>query len=233
MTLAIDLINRAFRLIGNNKFGDAGDSSEYIDALESLNDMLADWSLSEGLLQYKQTLLSYAFSSSVTIITIGPTGDIVTSYTGGIRNAYVRVGGIDYPLTMINAQEYADINFKSISGGYPQYIYYDASTTNSNIYLYPGGASGQTLYLNALQPLQVFTGLQNTVTIPSHYNRAIAYNLAVEIAAEYEQEVPRVVAMTAAATKRKLKQMNFKPSAIDSDAAFLSNNRVFNVNTGR
>lgn len=233
MTLAIDLINRAFRLIGNNKFGDSGDASEYIDALECLNDMISDWSLTEGLLQYKQTLISYAITTSVTSLTVGPTGDIVTSYTGAIKSPYLRVGTIDYPLTMMNSQEYADIGYKSLVGGYPEYVYYDASTTNSTVYLFPGGSSGQTLYFNAQQPLQVFADLQDTVTIPSHYNRAIAYNLAVEIASEYGQDAPARVVMTAAITKRKLKQMNFKPSVIDSDASMLSESRGFNVLTGR
>lgn len=233
MTLAIDLINRAFRLIGNNKFGDSGDASEYTDALESLNDMIADWSLTEGLLQYRQVQESYTFSSSVTSITVGATGDLVTSYTAKIVSPYLRVGSIDYPMTMMNSQEYADIALKSLVGGYPEYAYYDIGTTNGTLYLYPGASSGQTLYFDAIRPLQIFTGLQDTVTIPSHYNRAIAFNLAMEIAAEYGQEVSRLVAITAANTKRKIKQANFMPSVMDSEAAALSNGTRFNVNTGR
>lgn len=232
MTLAIDLINRAFRLIGNNKSGDAGDPSEYIDALESLNDMIADWSLTEGLLQYKQTIVSYAFTASLASITVGPTGNLVTSYTGAIKDPYIRMGSTDYPLIALNAQEYSDISTKILEGGLPKFYFYDASTANSTLYLFPGGSNGQTLYFNAMQPLQTFTGLQNTVLIPSHYNRALVYNLAVEIAPEYGEEASRVVMATAMATKRKIKQMNFKPSIVSSDAAGLNSSRSFDISSG-
>lgn len=233
MATAIDIINRAFRLIGNNKSGDSGDASEYVDALQSLNDMIADWSITEGLLQYKQVLLSYTLVASSTQVTVGPTGNLVSSYVGDIANPYVRVGTVDYPITKINSEEYAAIGLKSITGGYPEYVYYDAATPNSTLFLFPGGGAAQTIYFNAKMPLQVFAALSDTVTIPNQYLRALAYNLAVEIAPEYGLDVPPIVMSTAAATKRKMKQHNFAPSVMQSDVAMLSTDRNFNILSGR
>ena len=222
MAIARDIINRAFRLIGNTDSGESGESAEYADALQCLNDLLADWSGAQPLIQYSNTLLNYPIPSSLASFSIGPTGSLVSERPAKIKDVYLHEAGTDYPLELISSSQYADISQKTSIGGYPTLAFYDASTTNARLYLWPNARAGQVIYFTALQSLQVFVNLTDTVTLPSNYNRALVYNLAVEIAPEYGQEASATVLRTAMLTKSAIKRLNAKAPILVSEAGYLS-----------
>jgi len=222
VAIARDIINRAFRLIGNTDSGESGESAEYADALQCLNDLLADWSGAQPLIQYSNTLLNYTAPSSIASFTVGPTGNLVSERPAKVKDVYLRVSGTDYPIELISSGQYADIPQKTLTGGYPSLAFYDASTTNARLYLWPMATVGQVINFTALQSLQVFVNLTDNVVMPASYNRALVYNLAVEIAPEYGQEASATVLRTAMLTKSAIKRLNAKAPILVTEAGYLT-----------
>ena len=222
MTQAITIIRGALLSIGVIDANTAPDAAQTEDALTSLNDLIADWSASQALLSYSSNQENYAFSSSVASLTVGPTGDKVTVRPLKILNPFLRVGSIDYPNQQIAEAEYYAIPDKSLSGGYCAYLWYDATDINGTIYLYPCGVSGQTLYWDSVTPLQTFATINDTVTLPPNYLRALRLNLAVELAPEYGVEPSQTLVRLAAAAKRGIKIINLAVPHMTSEAAYLS-----------
>ena len=220
-TTAQTIINRAFRLIAVTDPGIAAPPRESEDALQSLNDLLADWAL-QPLLQYSMAQESYVVPASITSLTIGPTGAKATTRPDALSNLFLRVGSVDYDIALISGDEYKDISFKSVTGGYPSVAFYDPALSNGVLYLWPGAASGQTLFWDAVRPLQTFVAVTDTATLPPSYMRALAYNLAVEVASEYGVEPSSTVQRIAASSKRNLKRANTTVPHLSSDAVSIS-----------
>ena len=234
MTQAITLIRGAFLSLGVIDANQSPDAAQTQDALTSLNDLLADWSASQLLLSYSSSQESYTFSSSVTSLTVGPSGVKVTVRPLKILNPFLRVGLIDYQIELISEAEYYAIPYKSLSGGYCTHLWYDATDVNGTFYMYPGGASGQTLYWDSITSLQTFVTSNDTVTLPPNYLRALRLNLAVELAPEYGVEPSQTLVRLAAAAKRGIKITNTAVPLMKSEAAYLSSTASrININTNQ
>lgn len=234
MATARDIINRAFRLIGNTDSGESSEGAEYADALQALNDMLAAWSGNQALTQYSAALLSYTAAASVSSFTVGPTGNLVSTRPYHIDNIYLRDGSVDSPIEQISSKEYGEISLKSLTGSYATQVFYDPSVSNGRVYCWPGLSAGQTLFFEALLPLQNFASLSTVVTIPDNYSRALAYNLAVEIAPEYGVEASPTVQRIAGTSKVNIKRTNADVPKLMNEASFLSSQSSrMNIVSGR
>lgn len=189
------LINRAHRLIGAVASGEAPTAQESADALVALNAMFDSWGV--------DTTLCYAFEEkSVNLtpgdgtVTLGSGGDITTRPVE-IEEIFVRVSGIDYPVKLIGATRWAQISDKSLQASIPEKAYYEPSYPLGVLNLYPVPNTVSSLHVLLRVPFTTFGAVGDTVALPSGWERAIAYNLAVEIAPEYEKEVPMMVSKIA------------------------------------
>ena len=229
MTQAIDFIKGALRVIGVTDSYTQPDAQQSADALSSLNNMLYDWS-TQPLMSYDAGQENYAVVSSITSLTIGPTGTKATARPTGMNNLFIRVSSVDYPITLISSGEYDAISVKTITGGYPQFAFYDPAMTNGVLYLWPNATSGQTLYWEPLNPLQTFALTTTASTLPPNYNRAIIYNLGVELAPEYGVDVKNAVSRIAALSKRSIKMANAKAPHMSVEASALASGGIARAN---
>ena len=130
-----------------------------------------------------------------------------------------------YPVEQISAADYHDISLKSFVGGYPSVCWYEPTASSGTAHLWPGAASGQTVYFTAEQPLQSFATINDVVTIPPNYARAIIYNLAVELAPQYGIEASATVQRIASVAKRNIKRLNTRVPNMQNEAALLDRRR--------
>jgi hypothetical protein len=183
MSTAQDIIESALRKISVLGTGSSLDATEGADALATLNNLLSTWSV-EGNLVYNTTTETLSLTGGDGEYTIGSGGDFNTARPRRIISAFVTEGTTDYPLTIYSADQYASIPQKSTTG-IPRVLWYDDNYPLANIRLYsvPDGAE---------------------------YEAALAYNLAVWIAPEYEREPLPSVVKIAHRTKKAVENQNRK-----------------------
>jgi hypothetical protein len=220
MTTANDLIARALRLLTVKAPGEAVPADQAADGLESLNDLLESWS-NEPLLTFyeKDDVLPLTGATSYTI---GPGGDLDTTRPLKIVHGFIRQGGdTDYPLSIVDGLHWTRITFKDTSGR-PEMIYYEPEFPLGVLNVYPVGDTSYELHFASWKQLPTFSSGSDSVSLPPGYERAIAYNLAVELAPEYEREPSQAVVDRAERAKTNIKRTNTVPYRMAADDGILS-----------
>jgi hypothetical protein len=185
-------------------------ADEAADGLDMLNDLLASWS-NDSMIVYARTLENFTLTSGTASYTIGSGGTFNTVRPIKIISAYVRSGGVDYPLSVASEENYDAVSFKS-NGAIPDFLVYSNAYPLATLTFYPTPAEGNQLYLRTEKQLSEFT-LNQTVDLPPGWKRALIHNLAVELAPEYGQPIPQEVVMIARESKGEIRQaiMTAKP----------------------
>lgn len=194
MTTPLDLIKSAFRKIGATTFNEAPDSNEAQDALSTLNQMIESWS-SDSLTIYERTRESFSLTGASSY-TVGSGGDFDTVPFTRIVSIYARQGDLDYSLSGLSDSHYDGVSLKAISGA-PEWYNYSNGFPLGTLRLYPIPDGSYTLYVTSEKPITSFTSLAQTITLPPGWERALIYNLAIDLAPEYGQPVSGEVAKIA------------------------------------
>lgn len=222
MATAQTLIDRALRLISAIEAGASPTADESADGLEALNAMLASWN--------NDTLSIYAYQDeSITLVngtnsyTLGPTGTKVTTRPIRIIDARVVESSTEYPVELITKRRWDSIAYKATTSNIASMAYYEPSMPNGTLYVYPTPSTGNTLKIATWVQLSAFATLATTVTLPPGFERALAYNLAVEIAPEYEREAPPTVQRIAESSREGLRIANKRPIMAVPDITFAGN----------
>ena len=191
MTTSSDLIRRALKLAGVIATEDPVPADQAEDALVVLNEMLQTWA-SQPLLVMPWTQVSKALTAGQQTYTIGVGGAINTPRPTKLYHAHVNYGGIDYTLSVGALEEYEENSLKAV-GGVPASIYIRPGYPLSTVILYPYPSdSSMTLVLDTVAP-PVDLALSTTLPYPSNWLRAIRYNLALELCAEYGADPSAVI----------------------------------------
>lgn len=231
MTTALQIIKRATRLIGVTGIDTPLSSEESADGFEALNSMLGSWA-NEKLMIYAPTLDVVALTPGQAAYTIGPGAGIDTARPTSIDPmSYVLWGNVSYPLVVLTAAEYNAICVKDLDATIPQAIWYLPTFPNGQITLYGVPSDAMTLYLWSTKPFTAFASVTDVVNLPPGYDEALAYNLAVKIAPEYERSASPDVKTTAVMSKKLLKRTNFEPLPLGFPGEVLPQ-RQFNIYSG-
>lgn len=215
MTTALGIITSAMRKIGALAKGETPSAEEANDGLEMLNDILASISNDSNVV-YARILENFPLSGGVASYTIGSGATFNTSRPIRIVSAYVRSGGIDYPLDIVSDEQYATVPQKTI-GSIPEFLNYTNAFPQATINLYPVPASAYQIFLLTEKQLSTF-GLNDTISLPPGWRRMLVHNLAVEMAPEYGQPVSGELMKLANESKAEVKAavMAAKPMQWDS-----------------
>jgi len=209
MATASTMILKALRLIGEKDNAGTLTSTEETLYLSDLNSMLESWSL-ERLMCYHILEESKALTANVGTYTIGSGGAWNTARPTRIVSAFIRdSSNNDYPVRIIQKSEYDAIPGKSTSGTYPEVLYYDANYSSglATIYLYPLPSANLTLYISSWKQLQSFSTISTAIALPPGYQRAIEYNLAIELSGGFRPVSAEVIKI-AKESKAAIKNVN-------------------------
>lgn len=179
------------------------------NGLEALNDMISSWS-ADGL------VIPYNTTEALTLVvgkasyTFGiTTGDFATARPLKIINAFIRdSNNDDHPVdvTMTEA-EYNAIAIKDAEER-PTRLYYDPQYPLGKIYFNYEPATAETLYLISEKSITELAAVGTTVSLPDFYKEVLVYNLAVRLAAEYDNQLLPQVIEVANLSKNTLENIN-------------------------
>lgn len=208
MTTARDIIQSALRKIAVLGVGSSLSGEEAADALDALNALIASWS-TQGSMIYIETAETFNLTANDGTYSMGPSGDFNTSRPLSIQAVTVDVTGDDYKLKNIDQREYAAIGNK-IEQGDPCYYYHNGGYPLDTIRLWPIPSTNGTITIWSEKALTEFTDLNTTFALPPEYKRALIYNLAIELAPEYEKEPSNTVWRIANQSRKFVTNQNRK-----------------------
>ena len=205
-----DIVNSALRILGALDPAETPSVSESTDALARLNDMLDSWS-TERLNVVSIASASYPLTSLTQSYLIGTGQTFNAPRPAKIESANVLFtslsGGVyRFPLELIDAKKWAGIEFKTVSSAQPLMLYYDRAFPFGTLSFFPIPAfttPTRSVELYTWQVLSQFPDLVTDVPLPPAYSRALRYNLAVEIAAEWASADANVQRAASIATESK------------------------------
>lgn len=207
MATAQTIIERALRLIGAVSSGEDAITDELNDGLVALNAMIESWS-TERLAIYAYQNKTFTLVPSDATITLGGTTPDVDTRPERIENLYVTEGGFDYQVQLVNADRWAAIGDKATTSNLPSLAYYEPTYPQGVLNLWPVPTTGNTLTIQMWITLTAFASLSTDVSLPKGYERALAYNLAIEISPEYEIQPSPIVMKIAADSYANIKRAN-------------------------
>ena len=123
---------------------------------------------------------------------------------------------------ILTDDEYANITIKDLSNTLFTSVYYNPTSPNGTVILWPiPSVATNDLVLDFDSILAQFADLTTQYRLPAGYARALRYNLAVELYAEFPRQGgldPRIE-LNATIALRQLKAANVKPSDLSIDPA--------------
>jgi hypothetical protein len=232
MATARAILTRAMRLLGALGDGEEPTASEGADGLTALNAMLDSWWLNTLAVYYTKSE-SFTWAAGQTLRTMGSGGNFDTARPAVITGAFQRMNDVDYPIEIINRDQYDQIQDKTTQSTLITRIYPEMQSSLVYLYAYAVPSVAIEIHIQSAGRLQSFAGLTTAVDLPPGYERALAYNLALELAPEYSVNPPQLVARTAAAALRTIKRPNMVIPSAQSEVGLLSTRRNgYNWHTG-
>lgn len=226
MTTARTIVRKAMQKIGALVKGEQPSADEANDGFDALNAMIDSWG-NDSLNVYARAWETFPLTSAASY-TIGAGGDFNTTRPTNIVASYLRSGTIDYPVEVIDDEAYSTIAFKSLQG-ISYFLNYDNAYPLGNIRLYPVPSASYSIFLLTEKALTRFTDLDTQLSMPPGTERALIYNLSIELAPEYNQQISAELAKTAA---ESLGLIRTKAAQVRGMDAYPKNMTVRNIFSG-
>lgn len=133
-----------------------------------------------------------------------------------INSGFVRVSTLDYPIAVLNVEQYEMIGLKALNGPWPRAVYYQPSIPLGNVTYWPNPSSGE-MHLFCDTVLAQFNSLSDTLQIPQGYKMALRWSLAELLMPAYGKNDPTQAQMIigyAASARGALKRTNAHPPPV-------------------
>ena len=141
-----------------------------------------------------------------------------------VNSAFVRVntnsngqpivnGGLDYPVAILNLENYELIGLKTQNGPWPKALYYQPSEVMGTFYFWPNPSQGE-MHIFCDTIFQRFNSINDTIVIPQGYIMCLRWCLAERLMPMYGKSNPQQLAMInglASQAKATIKRTNMKP----------------------
>jgi hypothetical protein len=234
---ALDIINSAMRLIGVLAAGEQLAGQDANTGLSILNQMVDSWQI-ERLMIYAILRNVYTLTPGTQTYTLG--GTVVNStnldvlrYTKIDRYGILSFSNpsqpLELPLDYLTEVEWAAIPVKAIQSALPTKIYDDNAfpARNLNVFPVPNGSYAVAIIAYAWTPIGQFLSFSQQYTFPPGYLKALRYNLAVDLAAEWPGDPANfpLIMKIAMESKAMIKSNNVTPQPMACEQVVLSQTR--------
>lgn len=221
----LDLISRALRQLGAYNIGDSIDAPTEQAGLMALNTLVDAWA-TERLLIYTTARNQFSLVAGQAVYQMGPNGPDWTAP----RPLWIDAAGLlfgdsdptqiyERPLHIVKTdKEWARTRLKNLTSPLPLAIYYDRwfsnpdSNTNpvgsGNIAVWPVPTVANQIALYTPVAISQFANLAQPVNLPPAYARALAANLAIELAPEFDREPSQALVAIAMESKEQIRRVN-------------------------
>lgn len=229
MSTALDLITRSLLDLKVLEENTAPSAIQASDGLTYLNDLLAGLS-NEGLTIYHDTTDSFTPTGAASY-TFGTGATWNSERPMSVDSAYYTLSGVDYPVNIINREQYEEISTKSTTGSVVESIYIDWNYPNATAYIYPLVSTG-TVNISSKKQLTQFASTSTSVSFPVGYERMLRLNLAVELMPQYGIQ-DQLIMTLADKAKKDIKRTNAANNPIKTGLGLpVTNHRTFNIIRG-
>jgi len=141
-----------------------------------------------------------------------------------INSAFVRIntysnnqpitnGGLDYPVAILNVEDYEMIGLKTLAGPWPKALYYQPSETLGNIFVWPNPSQGE-MHIFADTLFARYNTINDPIILPQGYSMALRWCLAERLMPMYGKASATQIGMInayASQAKATIKRTNMKP----------------------
>lgn len=259
MATTRELLSGAHRLLGLVNSGNVLPEAVYQDNLVALNQMLDSWN-TERLAVFCTQDQVYEWGAGFRIRTLGPSGDFVYYVSTEINepiitqdddniivegdyisrpilledSTYFRdaTTNVSYGIKFINQLQYNNIAVKTVQSTYPQVLFVNNTFPNITLSVYPVPNRVLEFHFISVQPLTRPATLETSLQFPPGYLRAFRYNLALELAPEFNVEPSAEVRRVAMYSKRNLKRINNPHDLMAMPYSLMARRNRYNIYAG-
>ena len=237
-TTALDIIKRSLRLLTVFVSGETVEEPDAHDFLQQLNWQVQSFA-NEKLMSWQVVNEFFNLTPGKQTYSIGPDAsqDFNTSLPIQIEGGFIRLTNgtspIDWPLYIMNNEQFNQIRMKGISTTYPQMVRYTRSYPYGSIDFYPVPAQAIQVCFTQRKQFTQFVSLTDIVCLPPGYKDCLAYWLAIKMAPEYGRSIDQITMKLANDSKAQLKDTNSanSPVIMGMDSSVVSK-RLFNFQSG-
>jgi hypothetical protein len=205
------------RLIGAIASGESPTTAESNDGLTALNAMISSWQ-TEKLNVFAYVDTSFNLAAADNSYTVGPAGNFaLTPRPQKIEQVFVTANSINYEVELIDYEKWNRIPDQTSDSDIPVYAYYEPTLTTGTLKLWPVPNTVYALHIITWTSLAELAAVGTSVSLPQGYERALAYNLAIELAPEYGSEPSQSVVAVAMDSKASIKRANQRPMLATPD----------------
>lgn len=216
MTTALNIIEGAAKLLGVLNKGENMPADDAADGLLALNDLLSSWA-NDSLLVYTRTLETFSLVAGTAAYSIGSGQTWNTVKPVRILSAVIRdSANLDYPVAIIEDEEYQNVQYKTTPSPLPQYLNYNNGHPYGTVTFYGTPSVANSVRLLTEKPLTAFALTSTTVDLPAGWNKALKFNLALDLAPEYGAKVDELVLKGAMESKGAIKAAVLKQRPIST-----------------
>ena len=193
-------------LIGVLGQGENPSDSEANDALQTLNEIVDKWNTEQLMIPFSSKINIPLIGKSM--YTIGATGDSTDMRPlNGIISAFYEVNNVSEELKVLSIDEYNNITRKNYTGTEPRSVYYNGMFPNGELYVFPRSNAGK-IVLNVSGRFALFDTLDDIISLPSGYIKALRNTLASDLCREYGKELTQDIVEAALGAKATIKATN-------------------------
>jgi hypothetical protein len=224
-----DLIKASLRKLGVLASGEEPSASEAQDALTALNAMIASWR-TQSLIAYAVLPEDFAFVAGQKSYTMGPGGDWDTVRPIRVEKVQMTYTTdspqpLNLGITMIDLDQYQNLVVPDTTSTIPQFVYVDDNFPLRRLFFYTVPQNVYPVQVFSWRSITQFPDINTTISLLDGYERALTFNLALEIAAEYGAEAVAaagLIANQAIEAKAVIMSLNNRTGLLTCDPAIVS-----------
>jgi hypothetical protein len=139
---------------------------------------------------------------------------------------------VSYGLRFINQLQYNNIAVKTVTSTYPQVMWVNMTFPNITLSVYPVPTKEMEFHFVSVETLTEPVSLETELEFPPGYLRAFRYNLALELAPEFNTEPSAEVRRIAMYSKRNLKRINNPDDVMAMPYSLMARRNRYNIYAG-